>query len=146
MISGQWDDQTRLDLFPVFIVHLEGAHVVLDGYNHAVTRDKLLGDGASEVCSRAQGNNGGKGVALFLITKGARVESFLCAGKVCDISFPGIHIATCLRSLGILTIDGKLPLHRVRLHLAPGEPLGILVHVVVVILVVSLALCMVESS
>jgi hypothetical protein len=36
--------------------------------------------------------------------------------------------------LGKRTIDGKLPLHCVRLHLAPGEAFGILVEVVVAIL------------
>jgi hypothetical protein len=85
----------------------------LNRHDQAMARDELLGEGAAQVCPRPQRYNRGERLAIILVAEGAGVEGPLGAREI---------------------LDCKGPLHGVGLHFTPGEPLGIIVDVVEIVL------------
>lgn len=79
--------ETHLDLFPILVVHLQTAHVMLNGHNEAVTRYQLLCQSTAHVYSSTEGDNSREGIALFLVAEWTGIQGLLGPGKVCILSF-----------------------------------------------------------
>lgn len=86
---------------------------MLNRHDQTMSRNELLGEGATQVCPRSQRNNRGERLAIILVAEGAGVEGPLGAREI---------------------LDCKGPLHGVGLHFTSGESLGIIVDVVEIVL------------
>lgn len=68
-----------LDFFPVIVIHLQRAEIVLNWDDVAVTGNKFFCCCAAKVCAFAESNNGCERITVVLPAVGAGVKRLLCA-------------------------------------------------------------------